>query len=73
MAKKIVGDSIRKQYDRQNAFNRDNYDRINTYYPIGTKERIKDLGYDSVNGFIASVVLEKLDMLEAERISELTK
>lgn len=40
-------------------------DRINCRLPKGTADRIRKTG-DSLNGFIVSAVLEKLDRIEQE-------
>lgn len=56
--------SRQKQYKRQNEFIKENYDRITTTFPKGTKERIKNAGFPSVNAFINSVVASALEQLE---------
>ena len=38
-------------------------DRVNCRFPKGTKERIKQTG-NSINAFIISAVLEKLEQIE---------
>lgn len=55
-AKKI----LQKQYNRQNEFIKNNYDRISVTLPKGTKERIAATG-ESVNGFINRLVAAALD------------
>lgn len=52
--------SLQKQYARQNRYIEDKYDRVSVVLPKGTKEQIKALGF-SVNKFIASAVMEKLN------------
>ena len=42
-------------------YERDNYDKVLVRFPKGTKERIKDTGADSVNGYIIKCVLNALD------------
>ena len=54
---------IEKQYKRQNAYIKDNYDRISVTLPKGTKDRIKAAGY-SANGYIVSLVLADLERKE---------
>lgn len=49
----------RKQYQRQNDFIKENYERVSVTLPKGTKDRIKKTG-QTVNGFINKVVLENL-------------
>lgn len=39
-------------------------DRVNCRFPQGTKERIKKVGYSSINSFIISAVMEKLEKEE---------
>lgn len=50
----------RKQYQRQNDFIKENYERVSVTLPKGTKDRIKKTG-QSVNGFINNVVMEGLN------------
>lgn len=57
--------SLQKQYARQNRYIEDKYDRVSVVLPKGTKEQIKALGF-SVNKFIASAVMEKLNGSSAE-------
>lgn len=42
-----------------------NYDSVNLRLPKGTKERIKNVS-ETVNGFIVSATLEKLEKEESE-------
>lgn len=57
-------DSLYKRYDRQNEYIKNNYDRISVTFPKGTKERIKNAGFPSVNAFINEVVASALKQLE---------
>lgn len=41
-----------------------NMDRVNCRLPKGTKDRIKKIGYASINSFIISAVMEKLEQQE---------
>lgn len=54
----------RKQYDRQNAYNREHYERVGTVVPKGTKERLKakaeSMGM-TVNALIKKIILESLE------------
>ena len=50
----------RKQYQRQNDFIKENYERVSVTLPKGTKDRIKETG-QSVNGFINNAVMERLN------------
>lgn len=42
----------------------DKFERVNCRFEVGTKERIKKVGYKSVNTFIISAVMEKLEKEE---------
>ena len=54
----------KKQYDRQNAYNLEHYDRVGTVLPKGSRERLRqkagELGL-SVNAYIKKIILEALD------------
>lgn len=39
----------------------DKMDRVNCRLPQGTKDRITKIGYKSINAYIISAVLEKLE------------
>lgn len=41
-------------------YERENYDKVLTRFPKGTKERILKTGAGSVNGFIIAAVNEKI-------------
>lgn len=56
---------LKKQYNRQNEFIKNNYDRIALTSPPGTKERIKAAAPDeSVNGFINRLISQELERIE---------
>lgn len=42
----------------------DKFERVNCRFPEGTKSRIKKAGYDSINKFIISAVMDKLEKEE---------
>lgn len=42
----------------------DKFERVNCRLSKGTKERIEKVGYSSVNAFIVSAVMEKLEKEE---------
>ena len=42
----------------------DKFERVNCRFPDGTKDRIKNAGYNSINKFIISAVMEKLEKEE---------
>lgn len=54
-----------KQLDRQNAYNKTNYDRIGIVIKKGEKERIKahyvELGFASFNEYITSLIYKDMD------------
>lgn len=58
-------EKLEGQYKRQNKHIRDNYDRLSTTHPKGTKEQIKATGY-SINNFVVEAVREKLNRLGAD-------
>lgn len=45
-------------------YEKENYDKILTRFPKGTKEKILETGAKSVNSFIIQAVNEKLDNTE---------
>lgn len=55
-------EKLEEQYKRQNKHIRDNYDRLSTTHPKGTKEQIEATGY-SINKFVVEAVREKLERL----------
>ncbi len=42
----------------------DKFERVNCRFQKGTKDRIEKVGYNSVNSFIVSAVMEKLEKEE---------
>ena len=56
---------LKKQYKRQNEFNKANYDRVSVMLPKGTKDRITATGA-SVNGFIKEATLQALEAAGSE-------
>lgn len=42
----------------------DKFERVNCRFKTGTKKRIRKIGYKSVNSFIISAVMEKLEREE---------
>lgn len=50
----------KKQYQRQNEYIKESFDRVSVTLPKGTRERIKATG-QSVNSFINKVVKKELD------------
>lgn len=54
----------RKQYQRQNEWNKENRDRIGVLLPKGTKERIKAITGMSISSYIVELVLKDLEQRE---------
>ena len=50
----------KKQYQRQNNYIKENFERVSVTLPKGTREKIKKTG-QTVNGFINNVVKEALE------------
>jgi len=57
---------LKKQYARQNEHIKEHYDRVSVTLPKGSKERITATG-SSVNAFISSAVLAKLEEIEGKQ------
>ena len=54
----------KKQYDRQNKYNIEHYDRVGTVLPKGSRERLRQKAGEmglSVNAYIKKIILEALD------------
>ena len=47
----------KKQYQRQNNYIKENFERVSVTLPKGTREKIKKTG-QTVNGFINSLIKE---------------
>lgn len=52
-------------------YERENYDKILTRFPKGTKEKILSAGATSVNSFIISAVMEKLEKCNQSNAAKL--
>lgn len=46
-------------------------DRVNCQFPLGTKERIKELTGKSCNAFIKETIIKELDKLERKKAKEI--
>ena len=57
MSKKKVSPSQKRATQ---AYEKRTYDKILVRFPKGTKQRIKESGAESINGFIVSTVLKNL-------------
>lgn len=55
------------RFKRQNEWTAQNYERQTVTLPKGTKERIKVLVGDSVNGYINKLVMQDLEKREANK------
>jgi len=67
MDKKKAVERLKNQYDRQNNFVREKYDRISLTLPKGTKDRIKAVSGESVNAWIFSLIDKELKRLEKKK------
>lgn len=47
---------LQKRYKRQNDYIKESFDRVSVTLPKGTKEKIKNAGFASVNGFINELI-----------------
>lgn len=60
MTEQHAREILQKQYDRQNAFVKEKYDRIAVFVPKGMKDIIKETannkGFSSVNAYIVSLI-----------------
>lgn len=45
-------------------------DRVNCQFPLGTKDRIKELTGKSCNAFIKETILKELDKIERKKVKE---
>ena len=50
----------KKQYNRQNKYIAESFDRVSVTLPKGTKERIKAATGESINGYINRLVADDL-------------
>ena len=64
---KRMRETLKKQYDYQNEYNKKNYDRVSLMLPKGTKEKIKSLSRLPVNTFINDLVKKELERLEQDQ------
>ena len=66
MDEKQAIEKLKKQYDRQNEYIKNKYERINLLVQIGTKKRIRDVieEGESINAFIAAAIEKELQQKE---------
>ena len=58
-------ETLKRRYKKQNDYINKTFDRVSVTLPAGTKQKIIDnAGGLSVNAFIKSAVLEKIERLE---------
>lgn len=48
-------------------YEKNNYDRILTRFPKGTKERLQNIGAESLNSFIVSATLKAIEREERKK------
>lgn len=53
-----------KQYKRQNEWAAAHYERQTVTLPNGTKDRIKAMTNESINGFVNRLIFQELERLE---------
>ena len=56
-----------KRYKRQNEWMAAHYERQSVTLPPGTKDRIKAVTGESVNGFVNRLIMAELERLEADK------
>ena len=54
----------KNQFDRQNKWTAENRERFSVTFPLGTKERIKNIGAKSLNNYIYELVMNDLEKRE---------
>lgn len=72
MAKNLTGSSLSKQYSRQDAWVRQNRERITITMPIGTRERVSEVSDLPFNAFVREAIDHYIDELKhpAENVEE---
>lgn len=66
MDEKKAVEALKRQYNRQNNFIKENYDRQTVVFRKGIKERIMQTG-ESVNGFVNRLVIAELERIEKKQ------
>ena len=66
MDEKKAVEALKRQYNRQNKFIKENYDRQTVVFRKGIKERILQTG-ESVNSFVNRLVIAELERIEKEQ------
>lgn len=59
-----VKKKLEKRYEKQNDFNRNNYDRVSVMFPKGYRDKVKERAKGqgkSLNSFIIEAVQEKMN------------
>lgn len=58
---------LEKRYNRQNDYNRKNYDRVSVMLPAGERDRVREIAKESgksLNAFIVEAIQEKIENIE---------
>ena len=58
---------LEKRYDRQNDYNRKNYDRVSVMFPAGERDKVREIAKSqnkSLNAFILEAIDEKINNIE---------
>lgn len=62
-----VKKKLEERYNKQNDFNRENYDRVSVMFPKGFREKVKEQAKKegkSLNAYITEAVKEKMNTIE---------
>lgn len=62
-----VKKKLEERYDKQNDFNRNNYDRVSVMFPKGYRDEVKQKAKEqgkSLNSFIIEAVQDKMKIIE---------
>ena len=62
---KMAEERLKRLYRYHNNYNKTHYERFSLLLPEGTKERIRNLGYTSMNAIIVQWILNGLAEEEA--------
>nr|DAG65118.1 MAG TPA: hypothetical protein [Bacteriophage sp.] len=55
---------LEQRYNKQNEYNRKNYDRVSVMFPAGYREQVRDVAQaagKSLNAYILEAVQEKME------------
>lgn len=58
---------LEQRYNKQNEYNKKNYDRVSVMFPAGYREQVRDAAHaagKSLNAYILEAVQEKMKNIE---------